>query len=166
MLLKNGAAKKGLSFLCSIILGICCLFTSIAKAETSDATEKPIVSPVGNWLKINHKTKQPGAVIEITETADHMLEGKVTKIYDPEQNKTTCTDCPESFKNQPIVGMQVLWGLKQASDYTWTDGHILSPKRGKVYACNLTVSQDGQTLTVRLYSVSALLGYTETWYRT
>ncbi len=161
MRLKNGSwSKKGLLILSGMLIGISLIFTSFAHADTPNQ-----ISPIGIWEKIDPETKQPAALIQISMATDNTLEGKVTKVFNPEQNKTTCTDCPESFKNQPIVGMEVLWGLKQASDYTWNDGHLLSPKRGKVFSCNLTLSQDGQTLTVRVYSVSALLGHTETWYR-
>jgi uncharacterized protein (DUF2147 family) len=161
MQVKNGLAKKGLTLVGALVLSITFLFASFAHADNT----APQVSPIGTWVKIDPETKQPGALIQITLSTDNTLVGKVLKVYNPELNKTTCTDCPDSFKNQPIVGMEVLWGLKEASDYTWNDGHVLSPKRGKVFNCNLTLSQDGQTLTLRVYSISAVLGHTETWYR-
>lgn len=159
MQIKKGLANKGFGVFGWMIAGILCLFTTFAHAAD------PQVSPIGVWEKIDPQTKQPTALIQITMGTDNTLVGKVTKVYNPEQNKTHCTDCPDEFNNQPIVGMEVLWGLKQASDYTWNDGQILSPKKGKVFSCNLTLSQDNQTLTVRVYSMSALLGHTETWYR-
>lgn len=160
MQVKNGLAKKGLALFGSIILCVAFLFASVVHANTA-----PQVSPVGTWVKIDPDTKQPAALIQITLATDNTLVGKVLKVYNPALNKTTCTDCPDAFKNQPIVGMEVLWGLKEASDYTWNDGQVLSPKRGKVFNCNLTLSQDGQTLTLRVYSITAVLGHTETWYR-
>jgi uncharacterized protein (DUF2147 family) len=159
MRVQNGLANKGLGILRWMIVGMLCLFTTFAHAADVQ------VSPIGVWEKIDPETKQPAALIQITMSTDNTLVGKVTKVYNPAENKTHCTDCPDAFNNQPIVGMEVLWGLKQASDYTWNDGHILSPKKGKVFSCNLTLSQDNQTLTVRVYSISALLGHTETWYR-
>lgn len=144
-----------------IVLGLSLFLVSLARAE-----DAPPVSPVGNWMKLDHETKEPEAIIQITEMADHVLQGKVIRIYDPAKNRTTCQDCPEDFKNKPIVGMEVLWGLKQESDYTWDEGQILSPKLGKVFPCNLTLSQDGQTLTIRVYGgLKHLLGKTQTWYR-
>lgn len=152
---KNGHVRNGLYW---VVLLIGCLFAPLTHAAIE-------ATPVGNWIKLDPITKEPGAIIQITESADDTLTGKVTKIFDPANNKTTCTDCPEAFKNKPIIGMEVLWGVKQASDYTWTEGHLLSPKRGKVFSCNVTLSHDGQTLTIRVYSMSALLGHTENWYR-
>lgn len=154
MSLKN--VTRWLVFLSTLVMFS--MITSVAQAATS-------VSPVGNWTKVNPDTKKPEAVIQISEDEDHTIFGKVITIYDPTKNKTVCEDCPEDFKNKPIVGMEVLWGLKQASDYTWTGGSLLSPRLGKVFSCNLTLSQDGQTLTVRVYTRSALLGKTQTWYR-
>jgi uncharacterized protein (DUF2147 family) len=159
---NNGWNKKGL-LLVWAFLSMSCLFANFARADGN--TDAIKVSALGNWEKLNPATKQPVATIQITLSPDNTLVGKVIKVNDPEQNKTTCQDCPDSFKNQPIEGMEVLWGLKQASDYTWNNGHILTPKRGKIFSCNLTISEDGQTLTVRVYSVTAILGHTETWYR-
>ncbi len=153
---KNGHVKKGIYW---FVFLIGCLLSPLSYAAPE------AITPMGTWIKLNPDTNEPGAEIQITQATDNTLEGKVTKVLDPAKNHTTCTDCPEEFKNRPIVGMEVLWGLKQASDYTWVDGHVLSPRLGKVFSCNATLSQDGQTLTIRLYSVSAILGHTETWYR-
>lgn len=144
-----------------VVLWVGFSIVSLVHAESESA-----ITPVGDWTMLDPGTKEPQAIIRIWEDKDHVVFGKVIRIYNPEKNKTVCADCPEDFKNKPITGMEILWGLKQASDYTWNDGSILSPKRGKVFACNLTLSQDGQTLTVRVYAgATPILGKTQTWYR-
>lgn len=122
-------------------------------------------SPAGTWTQLNSETKQPEVLIKIEEKPDHTLAGKVIKVLDPSKATTRCESCPDDFNNKPIMGMQILWGLQKMSDYTWENGQILSPKRGKVYSCNATLSQDGQTLMVRIYSGAVFLGTTQTWYR-
>lgn len=141
-----------------VVIGLSCAFVSLAQAAVS-------ISPVGTWTKVDPETKTPEALIQITENADHTVFGKVIKVYNPAKNKTICQDCPEDFKNKPIVGMEILWDLKQASDYTWNDGKLLSPKLGRVFSCNMTLGQDNQSLTIRVYTTTALLGKTQTWYR-
>lgn len=149
--------KSGLRF---VVFWLSCAIFSLAYAAES-------VSPVGNWTKVDPVTKEPEAIIQIWEDQDHTVFGKVKTVFSPEKNKTLCEDCPEDFKNKPVVGMEVLWDLKQVSDYTWSDGKVLSPKLGKVFPCNMTMSQDSQTLTIRAYANTdlKLLGRTQTWYR-
>lgn len=148
------------------VMGLLCASIAplVAQAEEVDP-----VSPVGNWVMLDPDTKEPMAVIQIKEQVtggeSTTLSGHVITIYDKTKTRTTCQDCPEGFKNQPIIGMQVLWGLKQASEYTWTDGHLLSPKRGRVFSCNVTMTQDGQMLLLRAYTAGGVLAKTRMWYR-
>lgn len=151
---------------CVLFVGLICAFMAPSMAQAEEVNP---VSPVGNWVILDPDTKEPMAVVQvkeqIVEGEPSVLSGHVITIYDKTKTRTTCEDCPEGFKNQPIIGMQVLWGLKQASEYTWIDGHLLSPKRGRVFSCNVTMTQDGQMLLLRAYTAGGVLGKTQTWYR-
>ncbi len=122
-------------------------------------------SPVGTWKTIDDKTGQEKSVVEITEQ-DGVLTGKVLEILtEPEGGKNKlCDKCKGERKDQPIVGMTILWDLTQDGD-EWNGGHILDPKKGKTYKSKLTVNDAGNELNVRGFIGVAALGRTQTWKR-
>jgi uncharacterized protein (DUF2147 family) len=93
------------------------------------------------------------------------LSGTVVKLFPGAL--TICSACNGDLKNKPILGMTVMYGLKQDADdkNKWTDGTIMDPKTGKTYHCTLTVSDDGKKLNVRGYIGISLFGRSQTWVR-
>src|SRR5712692_2982974 len=88
----------------SLTLSALLAFTSVAYAE---------ISPSGIWKTIDDKTGNPKALIEITER-DGVYSGKVIKtIKASGEAKKLCTACKDARKDQPIVGMAILTGLKK-----------------------------------------------------
>ena len=123
------------------------------------------MTPVGLWKTIDDVTGNERSYVRIVEVAGE-LQGKVEKIFpfpgdDPEN---LCEKCEGERKNQPIVGMTILWGLKDEGE-TWKGGKILDPDNGKTYRCKMTVSDDGKELDVRGYIGISLIGRTQTWQR-
>src|SRR5438094_7377152 len=101
-------------------------------------------SPVGYWKTIDDVTGKPKSILEIVETANHTLNGRVLKIYpSPAKDENeVCEACKGQRHNQRIVGMVVLEGMKQ-SGTQWSGGQILDPKNGKSYRCTLKLIENG-----------------------
>ncbi|HJU71838.1 MAG TPA: DUF2147 domain-containing protein [Paucimonas sp.] len=122
-------------------------------------------SPVGLWKNIDDQTGKPKALIRITES-NGKFEGKIEKLFrapDQEQNPV-CDKCQGELKDQPILGMTILSGMKQDGD-EYSGGQILDPGNGKLYKSKMSIADDGKRLNVRGYIGMPLLGRTQTWVR-
>jgi len=121
--------------------------------------------PVGLWRTIDDETGKERSYVRIVEV-DGKLQGTVEKLFPfPGDNPDhLCDKCSGELKDKPIVGMKILWDLKDQGG-VWKGGHILDPNNGKTYRCKMTVSDDGQQMDVRGYIGISLLGRTQTWFR-
>jgi uncharacterized protein (DUF2147 family) len=123
------------------------------------------VSPVGTWRSIDDNTKKERSIIRISDQ-NGQLQGVVEKLFDQPGDDPAhlCKECKGERKDKPIIGMTILWGLKQDGN-SWTGGEILDPHNGKVYRCKLTPSADGKTLDVRGFIGVSFIGRSQTWLR-
>ncbi len=122
-------------------------------------------TPVGTWTTIDDDTGQPKSTVEIYETRNGSLAGRVVEVMQSEQgDNPVCMECDGERKGQPIEGMVILWGAKRDGD-AWTDGKILDPASGKVYSLKLEPIDAGAKLEVRGFRGFSLLGRTQTWVR-
>lgn len=123
-------------------------------------------TPVGLWRTIDDKTGMARSLVRIVD-AGGTLEGKVEKTLNrrPDDDPDgLCRACTGARKDQPVVGMTILWGLKQEGD-EWKGGEILDPKNGKTYRCRMKLIEGGKKLEVRGFIGVSLLGRTQTWVR-
>ena len=122
-------------------------------------------SPVGLWKTIDAETKQEKSFVRIAESAG-VLVGKIERIVDPTKQDSKCDKCTDGRKDQKVLGMTILEGVKKAAgeDY-WDDGTILDPNNGKVYKVLLRPVDGGKKLEVRGYVGMPVLGRTQTWIR-
>ena len=122
-------------------------------------------SPVGTWTTIDDKTQQPKSIVEIYETRNGSLAGKVVEVLQSDQGENpVCLKCEGERKDQPIEGMVILWGVQQRGD-TWEGGKILDPASGKVYSVRMRPTEGGTRMEVRGFMGFSLLGRTQTWNR-
>jgi uncharacterized protein (DUF2147 family) len=123
-------------------------------------------TPVGVWKTIDDKTGTERAQIRITETGGE-LRGSIEKLLAADAKPdSVCDKCEDDRKDKPVVGLEIIRGVKKASDDNlWDSGTILDAAEGKVYKVRMTPIEGGRKMEVRGYIGMPLLGRTQTWTR-
>ena len=123
-------------------------------------------SPVGVWKSIDDKTKAERSQVRISESGG-VLSGRIEKLLAPDAKQDAkCDKCEDDRKDKPIVGLEIIRGVKKAeAENTWEGGTILDPAEGKVYKVRLQTAEGGKKLDVRGYVGMPMLGRTQTWVR-
>ena len=138
-------------------------FVAAAVLLWATATAFAQATPVGLWKTIDDETKQERSYVRITE-AGGVLGGKIEKLLDPTKQDAKCDKCTDARKDQPVLGMAIIEGVKKsADDAFWDGGSILDPNNGKTYKVRLTLKDAGKTLEVR-----GFIGFffrNQTWQR-
>ncbi len=149
----------------SILCGCCLLFPVLLVAVPARAEDATDATPVGKWKTIDDKSGKAKSIVEIWEDGGRLF-GKVDQLLDPKPDdpNPVCKKCSGELKDQPILGMRIMWGLKKDGDQ-WSGGKILDPDNGKTYRCNLSLADGGKKLQVRGFIGIALIGRTQTWTR-
>jgi len=141
----------------------------VARAQTA-APSVPSASQTaaGLWQAVDDDTKQPTGWFLIS-AHDGVYSGIIAKMFlkPGEDPNTVCSACKDDRLNHPWLGLEIVRGMKQDSENPdkYADGTILDPRDGKVYKAMMTLSPDGQTLTVRGYVGFSLLGKNVYWTR-
>lgn len=141
------------------IFGTICITLFYTTAMAQDIT--------GTWRYIDDKTGEPKGLVKIEKQANGTFSGTALKAtprpgYTP---KELCSNCPAPYTNKPIIGMQVITGLKSEDEINYTDGRIIDPVSGKIYKLKGKISANGKKLFLRGYIGVSAMGRNQTWLR-
>ncbi|KQM45929.1 DUF2147 domain-containing protein [Chryseobacterium sp. Leaf201] len=114
----------------------------------------------GKWKTIDDETKQAKSIVEIYKKGDKYY-GKISQLL-IKPASATCTECKDDRKGKPILGLEIIRGLKKEGD-EFTGGTITDPKSGKTYKC--TITKSGDKLNVRGYVGVSMFGRSQTWQK-
>ena len=121
----------------------------------------------GLWAQVDEKTSKVQSLVRIVEISPERYEGFVEKIYAApgEDANPRCEDCKGARKNQPVLGMRIITGLKRSGSDRFDDGEILDPDSGDTYRLRIILLDAGKKLDVRGFIGIALFGRSQVWLR-
>ena len=114
---------------------------------------------VGTWL-----TEEGDSNVAITAGAGGGYAGKVVWLKEPSRDGKPVHDANNgdpALRDRPVLGLEILSGFTATGDGAWAGGMVYSPRAGKSYPAELSLTADGRLqLRVKAGLVSRAIFWT------
>jgi uncharacterized protein (DUF2147 family) len=137
--------------------------SALLAAGFAQAASKP--PTVAGFWEQSDDSGEVGAWF-LFEDHDGVFDGRLVKTFRKpgEPANDLCVKCTGDRKNARMLGLTIISGMKREG-LNYKDGNILDPRDGNVYHAEMSLSPDGERLSVRGYLAIPLLGKTQVWRR-
>ncbi|MCL3779422.1 DUF2147 domain-containing protein [Prolixibacteraceae bacterium JC049] len=116
----------------------------------------------GKWKTFDPETDEPSSIVELF-IEDGKLYGKIIKVLNAENGENLkCEDCPEPWKNKPIVGLQFINGMEKKGNKWSGKKTLFSRKKKKTYDGAIWLKNE-DVLKLRIYV--GFIHVTKEWQR-
>lgn len=129
------------------------IFPSIVFAEPT---------PVGLWQSYD-LNKNVRNIVKFS-LKNGKLMGNIVKVKSLRGEKALCDVCVGPWHNKPLLGLPIIWGLKKLGN-KWVNGQVVNVDNGKIYNCQLSVSDDNKIMNFTGYLGIPAFGATVQWMR-
>lgn len=117
----------------------------------------------GFWFNEQKKTK-----IQVYQAADGAYAAKLIWFTPPNgedmRTKVDKRNPNEALRNRPLLGSNIVYGLRPTGKNEYEKGKAYDPSSGKTYDCKVTVHSP-QKMTMRGFIGFSLIGKSVEWVR-
>jgi uncharacterized protein (DUF2147 family) len=137
---------------------LCCVLPALLLLVLPVAAENP--TPVGVWLHPDKRIE-----IEIAPCGNRLC-AKIVWFKRPNgddgQPLADVKNKDPALRTRPLLGLNVLQGLRAIDENDWVDGEVYNPDDGLSYQTRMSIESNGN-LRVRAFILLPMLGHTLIW---